>query len=333
MLHKLALLLVVALQLLTSCYYSHPVKEDKWTMNNVSEIDSVEFLIRHNYWKNYFFQATDAIELTSAPGYDKSYLTSPYNYNRMVEKGDAIGVMNIRIDTTTTPATIWVNVARDQQCKGWVDEKILMEKVVPDSPISKFIYHFSDRNFLVALSCFVIALLFYMIQAARHKRIQIVHFNDIGSFYPTLLCLTVSFGAVLYGTIQSYAPETWVEYYFNPTLNPFTPNLPLILSLFLGSVWMMLLVGIAVIDDLLHLPDFTGGLSYLAGLASVCMVLYLIFTLSVHVYIGYPLLVAYWLFALCWHFKKGRPHYCCGNCGAPISKSGKCPECGANNEI
>ena len=333
MLRNLLLLVVLTLQLLTSCYYSHPVKDDKWMVNSVNEIDSVEFFINHNYWKNYFFQATETIELTSAPGYDKSYLSSPYNYNKMVEKGDAIGVMNVRIDTATVPATIWVNVARDQQCQGWVNEQVLMKKVVPDSPISKFIYHFSDRSFLVVLSCIVIALLFYLVQAARHKRIQIVHFNDICSFYPTLLCLTVSFGAVLYGTIQCYAPETWVEYYFHPTLNPFNPNLPFILSLFLTSVWMMLLVGIAVVDDLLHLPDFTGGLSYLAGLAGVCMVLYLLFTLTVHIYIGYPLLLAYWAFAFYRHFKKGTPHYCCGKCGAPISKSGKCPECGANNEI
>ena len=326
-------LLLLSLQLFVSCYYSHPHQEDHWSVSNGNDVDSVEFYIGHHYWKNYFFQAVDSLNLVVAPDYEKCFLSSIYTTVRKVEKGDVIGVMSIGLDRSTEPSTVWVKVARDQQCQGWVKEEELLAKVVPDTPISKFIYHFSDRSLLVVLSCITLALLFYLIRRARHKELQIVHFNDIRSFYPTLLCLTVSLGAALYGTVQFYAPETWVEYYFHPTLNPLDPNLPFILSAFVASVWLMLLVGIAVVDDLVHLPDFTGSMVYFTGLAGVCMVLYIFFTLSVHIYIGYPLLVAYWLFAFYRHFKRGTPHYRCGRCGAPISKSGICPECGANNEI
>ena len=325
--------LLAVLFSLTSCYYSHPHQEDHWAVSNGNDVDSVEFYIGHHYWKNYFFQAVDSFTLSVAPDYEKCFLSSIDTSVRKVEKGEVVGVMSIGVDKSTAPSTVWVKVARDQLCQGWIKEKKLMDCVVPDTPISRFIYHFSDRNLLVVMACIAMAILFYLIQGARHKRLQIVHFNDIHSFYPTLLCLTVSLGAVLYGTVQCYAPETWVEYYFHPTLNPLDPKLPFILSAFVASVWLMLLVGIAVVDDLLHLPDITGSLAYLTGLAGVCMILYLFFTLSVHLFIGYPLLVGYWIFAFYRHIKNGTPHYCCGRCGAPISHSGKCPECGANNVI
>lgn len=333
MLHKLLGLLFLTLALFSSCYYAHPDREDNWIVSQGHEVDSLEFYIGHHYWTHYFFQAVDSLQLAPVPDYEKRLLLPVYNAVREVGEGDVLAVVAVGLDRSTTPSTVWVKVARDQQCQGWVKESELLERVVPDTPVSKFIHHFSNRSLLVVLLSIVLAVLFYFIRGARHKRLQIVHFNDIHSFYPTLLCLTVSLGAVIYGTIQCYAPETWVEYYFHPTLNPFDPNLPFILSAFLASVWLMLLVGIAVVDDLRHLPDISGSVVYLVGLAAVCMGLYMFFTLSVHIYIGYPLLAAYWAFAFYRHIKRGTPHYSCGNCGAPISRSGKCPECGANNEI
>ena len=331
--HKFLLVIILFVQLLTSCYYSHPTNNDDWSANNGNGVDSLEFLLGHHYWRNYFFAATDSIKLVAGMSPEKNFYPKDFNSERILKKGDVVGVMDVRMDRREQPAVAWVKVARDQACQGWVKESELLGKSVPDRPISKFIHYFSDRTLLVSIACLVMALLCYLIRGARHKKLQIVHFNDIRSFYPTLLCLTVSLGAVLYGTIQCFAPETWVEYYFNPTLNPLQPELPVILSIFLASVWLMLLVGVAVVDDLLHLPDFSGSFVYLTGLAGVCMILYLFFTLSVHIYIGYPLLLGYWGFAFYRHFKRGTPHYCCGNCGAPISGSGKCPECGAMNEI
>ena len=145
---------------------------------------------------------------------------------------------------------------------------------------------------------------FFLIQAARRRHLHIVHFNDIGSFYPTLLCLTVSGAATLYGSLQHFVPETWVEFYYHPTLNPF--GLPLVLSVFVASVWLML--------------------------AGVCMVLYLFFSLSAPYYVGYPCLVAYWAFAIRSYARHRTPRYVCGRCGAALPRLGRCPHCGAMNE-
>ena len=77
------------------------------------------------------------------------------------------------------------------------------------------------------------------------KNAHIVHFNDISSFYPTLLAVIVALSAAFYASIQLFAPETWREFYFHPSLNPFSQ--PLLLNIFLVLVWAMLIIGLATI--------------------------------------------------------------------------------------
>jgi hypothetical protein len=108
----------------------------------------------------------------------------------------------------------------------------------------------------------------------RHNA-HIVHFNDIDSFYPTLLCLIVASSATLYASIQTFNPELWKHFYFHPTLNPF--SVPLALGVFLSSVWAMLIVGLAAVDDVRHQLPFGDAVLYLGGLAAVCAVNYIVF--------------------------------------------------------
>ena len=316
-----------------SCYYSHSDVSDQWNDLAEDKVDSVAFFASHHYWKGSFFYATDSMKITHEIDCEHTSATVCDCPLQRISTGDVIGVLDIRRHEQDSVSSFMIKVARDQQCQGWIEEATLLKYGIPDSPIAKFIHYFSSRNFFFVLFFVVIATILYVVQVVRKKTMYFVHFNDIRSFYPTLLCLTVSFGAVLYGSLQKFAPETWEEFYFNPTLNPFQNGLPLILSLFVVSLWLMLFVGLAVVDDIWHLPDFSGKISYLAGLIGVCMILYLFFTLSVHAYIGYPLLLVYWVFAFYRHFKHGVPHFCCGECGAPISNSGRCSECGADNEI
>ena len=125
---------------------------------------------------------------------------------------------------------------------------------------------------------------------------KIVHFNDIPSFYPTTLCLLVASSAVLYSSIQLFGPESWRHFYYHPSLNPF--GMPLHLGLFVSFVWAIVIVGIATIDDVTkHLP-LGSAVLYLGGLTAVCAVDYVIFSITTLYYIGYPLLIAYYIFAL-----------------------------------
>ena len=128
------------------------------------------------------------------------------------------------------------------------------------------------------------------------RNAKIVHFNDIASFYPTALALIVASSATLYASIQTFAPDMWQHFYFHPTLNPF--SLPPLLSVFIVSVWAILIVGLACIDVVKSILPTGEALLYLCGLAGVCAVNYIVFSLSTLYYIGYPLYAAYLYFAI-----------------------------------
>ena len=209
---------------------------------------------------------------------------------------DHLVVADIRSVPTDSIDSVWVKVARDQLTQGWLRERDLLVAVSPDDPISQFIDFFSDSHLLIFLAIGVIVGGAYGVRRLLRKGAKIVHFNDIPSFYPTLLCLLVASSAVLYSSIQIYAPEMWRHFYYHPSLNPYA--LPWHLGLFITSVWAILIVGIATIDDVRHHLPFGGAVLYLGGLTAVCAVDYVVFSVTTLYYIGYPLLVCYFVFAL-----------------------------------
>ncbi len=182
-------------------------------------VDSVAFARTHHYWKNYNFLTTDSIRLSAS---DPSGVLGAYGSDSVqLGASDAIVVANIANVPTDSIDSTWVMVARDAETMGWVRESDLLPNVVPDQFITRFIHAFSLGRTWVVLSFAVLALGFLVFQNFRRGRLQMVHYNDIKSFYPTLLCLVVSSSAVLYGALQQFAPELWQEFYFHPTLNPF----------------------------------------------------------------------------------------------------------------
>ena len=157
-----------------------------------------------------------------------------------------------------------------------------------------------------------------------------MHFNDIDTFYPTLLTLVVATAATAYSSVQLFEPDDWQEFYFHPSLNPFSQT-PLI-ACFLCTVWAMLIVAMAAVDDTMrHLPIGEAVL-YLLGLVGICALNYIVFSVSTLYYVGYLLLVGYVAFALWRYFTVTKRDFLCGNCGHQIKEKGICPHCGALNE-
>ena len=136
----------------------------------------------------------------------------------------------------------------------------------------------------------------YGVRRLRRLGAKIVHFDDIPSFYPTALCLLISTSAVVYSSIQVFGPETWRHFYYHPSLNPFA--LPFHLGLFVTCVWALVIVAIATVDDVTKRLPLGESILYLGGLIAVCAVDYVIFSVTTLYYIGYPLLVAYYVFAI-----------------------------------
>ena len=202
--------------------------------------------------------------------------------------------------------------------------------MVPDDPISRFIHFFSVRHLGVFLVVFAVSLIVLFWQILGKRKLHVFFFRDILSPYPTYLLITLAASALLYAGIQHYVPETWVLYYYHPTLNPF--GLPLILSLFLCSVWLLLVLAIATIDEVLRQIPTGEGFMYLLSLLGCCILCYLLFTLAAlspgASYILYALFV---LILLLRYFRHSRARYICGSCGKRMQSLGKCPHCGAEN--
>ena len=58
------------------------------------------------------------------------------------------------------------------------------------------------------------------------------------------------------------------------------------LGVFLALVWSILIVGLACVDEVYHRLPFGEALLYLGGLAGVCALDYIIFSVSTLYYIG-----------------------------------------------
>jgi hypothetical protein len=162
------------------------------------------------------------------------------------------------------------------------------------------------------------------------RRAFLVHFNDIDSFYPTLLCILVASSAALYAGIQTFCAEQWRHFYYHPSLNPFT--LPFTLGLFVAAVWSVVITSVAAFEDTIHILPTTDAILYLLGLGAVCAVLYVLFSILSLYFVGYVLLLAYVAFALWRYFGFAHCRYRCGQCGYGMRTKGVCPHCGALNE-
>ena len=319
---------VLTLLLLASCYNQGQQTPDAWDLTQ-KQLDSISFYTTHHYTQDYNFlvRADSMAIIKQLPA--EALSDMPVD-TLMVYRGQHLVVADITTVPADTIDSIWVKVARDQDTFGWIHEHDMLTAVSPDDPISEFIDFFSDAHLLIFLGLIVVVGAVFVIRKLNIRQAKLVHFNDIPSFYPTLLCILVATAAMLYSSIQVFDPEKWRHFYYHPTLNPYA--VPFSLGAFLVSLWAMLIVFIAVLDDVRRLLPFANALLYLLGLGATCAAVYVVFSFFTLYYIGYPLYTAYVVFALWCYFRRPRPRYQCGRCGSLLYDKGTCPHCGALNE-
>lgn len=302
--------------------------EIEWSGTRSKE-DSLAFRVKHHYSQGFNFIVTsDSLMLLRQQ--PEEAVNEMKTDSFAVKKGKEVVVADIRILPNDKQDSVWVQIATEDYAFGWIHESRLLKQVDPADPISQFISTFSNVHLLIFLIVFSIMGVGYLARKILKKNAHIVHFNDISSFYPTLLAVIVALSAAFYASIQLFAPETWREFYFHPSLNPFSQ--PLLLNIFLVLVWAMLIIGIATIDDVRRLLKSGETLLYLSGLGAVCAVNYIVFSVLTLYYIGYPLLIAYIYYAFRIYLRKSSETYYCGNCGVRLHRKGRCPQCGAVNE-
>jgi len=244
--------------------------------------------------------------------------------------GDPLVVAEALVIPEDSVDSVWVKLARDQFTMGWTHQRDFLESVVPDDPISQFIHLFSIRHLGVFAFLFAISLIVLLWQVFSKRRPHVFFLRDILSPYPTFLLITLAASALLYAGIQHYVPETWLLYYYHPTLNPF--GLPLILSLFLCSVWILLVLTIATVDEVRRQLPTIEAMLYLLSLLGCCILCYLLFTLAaLSPAASYILIALFILVLFLRYYRHSKADYLCGSCGKRLKQLGKCPHCGAVN--
>lgn len=290
-------MLLGILLMLSSCYHRHNSHQQHAAMVEYSDrqLDSISFSTTHHYTNKYnFLVFKDSLELMRQQ--PEEYISGLKVDTFAVKKNHLLVVTDIWMVPQDSIDSVWVQLATENNDFGWVRESKLLRRVVPDDPISEFIMTFSNVHLLIFLVVIVVITMAYLVRKVFHSNGKIVHFNDIDSPYPVTLVLLVSISAAFYGWIQSFEPEMWRHFYFHPSLNPFA--VPHLLGVFLALVWAVLIVALACVDEVYHRLTFGEGLLYLGGLAGVCALDYIIFSVLSLYYIGYVLLFAYIYFAI-----------------------------------
>lgn len=282
---------------LSSCYHRHNNRGQHAALVEYSDkqLDSISFSTTHHYTNKYnFVVAADSLLLIRQQ--PEEYVSGLAIDSFAVKKNCLLVVSDIRMIPQDSIDSVWVQLATEDNNFGWTHESNMLPKVAPDDPISQFIMTFSNVHLLIFLIIIVLIGVAYLVRKILSQNAKIVHFNDIDSPYPTALVLTVSLSAAFYATIQTFMPEMWRHFYFHPTLNPFA--VPRVLGFFLASVWAILILALACVDEVKHRMSMGEGILYLGGLVGMCAIDYIVFSISTLYYVGYALLVIYFWYAI-----------------------------------
>ena len=293
--------IIMMVMTFSSCYNS---TDWRITLNDSTltdaQKDSITFIGKKHYGINYNFIIT-ADSLNFINQEPEEFLQGLIVDSFRLYKDEPIVVADFRTLPNDSLDSLWVKIAGSEYSVGWIHESELHKGVVPDDPISQFIDTFSNIHLLIfCIVAFLVAGSYAIIRIIK-KKAYIVHFNDIESFYPTALALTVAIAATLYASIQKFTPDDWQEFYYHPTLNPFVT--PTLLCTFLVFVWVMFIIAIATLDDVCRQLKAIEAFQYLIGLSAICAFNYIFFSILTLHTIGYLLLIIYIFLAINHHIR------------------------------
>lgn len=322
--------LVVCL-LCSSCYRQTGTLGSRTDGLTAELRDSLNFAYSHHYSVGYnFVMHGDSLLLLDERPLHTSEGAVAQSDSLWLEHADQLVVAAIIVIPEDSIDSVWVKVARDQLTMGWTHEGDLLRQASPDDPISQFIRIFSSRHTLWFFVVMGLTLLVVLARLTRRLHFRSLFHHDIPSAYPTFLTIALAAAAVLYAYIQHRSPQMWVHFYFHPTLNPLAQ--PPAMCAFLCSVWLLLLLAIATLQDVLRLLPLRDALLYLLFLLGFSMFVYLVFSLLPSSPLSCLLALAYACFAVVHYWRHSRAKYFCGNCGLKLHQKGRCPRCGAVND-
>lgn len=257
--------------------------------------DSLIFRLTHHYTDNFnFLVKADTLILLPREG-DLIQDTC------RVVRGDLIAVAEIRSIPGDSIDSIWVKVAHDQMTMGWIPEHELLQGAIPNDDISQLLNAMTNSRAFWMSALLLFGICAYLLHQGESRQLYLLKFNEMKSIYPFLFLALVAIMASVYATVQNFTPEYWQEYYYHPVLTPC--GLPFIMSMLVCLVWLVIVVFIAVLDEVYHHFYFIPGMAYIFELLGLAMFVYLAISWTTLWYFGY-LLLPLFIAMLVWAFKK-----------------------------
>lgn len=253
--------------------------EDSLLNLTPQQVDSLVFRLSHHYSENFNF-LVKADSLTLVPRDGDMLMDTCKVYD-----GDLIVVASIKTIPGDSIDSIWVKVAHDQFTMGWIPEEELLKGVVPDDMISEMLDALTGSRGFWMSAMVLLGVVGFLLRRGKANNLHIFRFDEMDGFYPCLFLTLITVMASLYASVQNFVPEYWQEYYFHPTLNPL--ELPLVMSVLVVLIWLVIIVYIAVIDEVYHHFYFGPGVAYLLELTGIAMIVYLVVSWSTLYYVGY----------------------------------------------
>lgn len=269
----------------TAAYLSDTISDSILLMPSTHQADSLLFRLTHHYSENFnFLVKADSLTLVPREG-DMMHDTCK------VYHGDVIVVAAIKPLAGGDIDSIWVKVASNQHTMGWILEQELLQGTTPDDPISEMLDALTGSRTIWMTSIILIGIIAIAFSKRKNLRKSLLpsFFNEMDSPYPSFFLILTTIIAALYASIQNFVPEFWQEYYFHPTLNPLV--LPPLMATLVVMAWLLIITLIAVIDEIYHHFYFIAGITYLAKLLGLAMMVYLFVSWTTIIYIGYAILL------------------------------------------
>lgn len=244
--------------------------------------DSLVFRLTHHYTINYnFIVKADSIMLTPREG-------DIIQDTCFVKKGELIAVAEIKTIPGDSIDSIWIKVAHDQWTMGWIHEDDLLDSSVPNDEISELLHAMTTSRGFWMSALLLFGICAYLFHRGESRQLYLLKFEEMSSIYPFLFLSLVAIMASVYATVQNFVPEFWQEYYYHPVLTPW--KLPFIMALLLSLVWLVIIVFIAVLDEVYNHFYFIPGMAYIFELLGLAMFVYLAISWTTLIYVGYILL-------------------------------------------
>lgn len=319
---------IAAATTLFGCSYATHRHADDWGMT-ADERNASAFRVSHHYGENSNFQVVgDSLLLRVSPPLSNAVENESEQRGFMVYHGDLLVVADVAMVRNSMDDSVWVEVARDQQTIGWVGERCLLQNVVPDAPLSQFIYWYRGNIPWVLCSLLLVVGAFVVLHFVR-KDVALAPFDWAGSVYPALFFVFSAGAGIIRATIAEFRPDDWAEFYFNVSINPF--GLPFLTGLFVAMVWSIVLLAVASADVVFHRYSIGETFVFMLSLLAVSFLSFVAFTFSEWFAAAVPCFVAlvFWTFMRCF---RSRNRYACGRCGSPMNHGGRCQRCGAINQ-